>query len=150
MDRPGRAIKREADDRGSSESRAPRMSRVRLCRRGDRMTASGTSRYFAASQQFGRFRSEAGISGGLQEPIYVYAPLAGGLSVVVVHCENNECVSSNQVWMSEWSERYLWYCVTTAFASLSVASLHCTSRFSFPARLSTILRSSTSNLNSVG
>jgi hypothetical protein len=50
------------------------MSRVRLCRRGDRMTASGTSRYFAASQQFGRFRSEAGISGGLQNRIYEYAP----------------------------------------------------------------------------
>src|SRR5262249_644252 len=43
MDSPGRAIKREADDRGSSESGAPRMSRVRLCRRGGRMTAYGTS-----------------------------------------------------------------------------------------------------------
>ena len=36
------------------------------------------------------------------------------------------------------------------FASFSVASLHWISRFSFPATLSTILRSSTSNLNSLG
>src|SRR5262249_7680417 len=51
--------------------------------------------------------------------------------------------------MRAFSERYLWYCVTTAFASFSVASLHWISRFSFPAMLSTTLRSSTSNLNSL-
>src|SRR5438477_7610736 len=52
--------------------------------------------------------------------------------------------------MREFSDRYLWYCAMTSFASLSVASLHWISRFSFPARLSTIRRSSTSNLNSPG
>src|SRR5262245_66279601 len=44
------------------------------------------------------------------------SPLGGG--------NGNDAVSSDTVLMSEWSERYLWYCVTTAFASLSVASLH--------------------------
>jgi hypothetical protein len=39
--------------------------------------------------------------------------------------------------MSEFSFRYLWYCVTTVFASFSVASLHWISRFSLPAMLST-------------
>jgi hypothetical protein len=39
------------------------------------MSAIGPSRHFAASQQFGRFRSEADISGGgVQYRIYEYAP----------------------------------------------------------------------------
>src|SRR5262249_17377569 len=58
--------------------------------------------------------------------------------------------SSGMGLMSEFLDRYFWVCVTAGFASLKVASLHWISRFSFPAMLSTILRSSTSNLNSPG
>ena len=36
----------------------------------------------------------------------------------------SDTVSSNTDLMSECSDRNLWYCVTTAFASFSVASLH--------------------------
>ena len=36
----------------------------------------------------------------------------------------NETVSSKMDLMSEFSDRYLWYCVTTALASFRVASLH--------------------------
>jgi len=42
------------------------------------MYAIGPSRHFAASQQFGRFRSEADISERFAEGIYEYTPWCGG------------------------------------------------------------------------
>ena len=41
---------------------------------GGTMSGSGPSRHFAASRQFGRFRSEADISERFAERIYEYAP----------------------------------------------------------------------------
>jgi hypothetical protein len=76
------------------------------------------------------------------------APLGGSGSSSAVFClpfvagaewgAGNDAKSSGIILMREFSVRYLWYFAVTSFASLSVASLHWISRFSFPARLSTI------------